>query len=162
MSMSKSKKKIPQKGFTLIELLIVTVIVVILTTISFAAFRNLNKAKILSTERDRLHSLISEARSKTLSSEGDTQYGVYATTTEAILFTGTGYTGSNGVKTYTFDPRIQLASSTLGEDSIVFQRLTGKVATSGTFSLISLIDETFIVNFNVSTSGALTLVEEYE
>lgn len=146
------------KGFSLVELIVTVAVFVGVLIISVRVFSNFRTVEVLSKEGDRVESLIREARDRTLSGQSDSKYGVYATSDGLQLFSGDVYSPGAVEKTIQYNGLVTMSSSDLGESSIVFQRLTGKVATSGAFTL-SLVNSSETIDFEISTSGALTRID---
>ncbi|MBI3632753.1 MAG: GspH/FimT family protein [Candidatus Vogelbacteria bacterium] len=130
-----------KKGFTLIEITIVTALLLIIATIIVTAFSRFNQAIALSKDAEKIVSLLSRARSDTVSSKNDQRYGVHFESTKAILFAGDSYI-SNVVtnEIVSVGPVASISSITLtgGGDNVFFDRLTGATSEPGTV-VISLV-----------------------
>jgi prepilin-type N-terminal cleavage/methylation domain-containing protein len=126
------------KGVTIIEILLVIAIITIVLAISVVGFSALNARKALETDTIKIVSAFNDARSKTLSSKGPSQYGVHIEATEVVVFRGTSYSASdpeNEVITLSPSSRItQMNLSSAGSD-IIFSRLTGASSKSGTITV---------------------------
>lgn len=151
-------KKLSSGGFTFIEILIVLGILSVLATLSFNAFTRFNRAQVLESAVNNVVSVLEEARSRTLSSEGDTVFGVhFATSTSRVtLFQGTNYSSSSSSnKITTFSRLVTIATTTFetGGMDVVFERLTGKTMASGTIELLLMTEPPKTKTVVVEESG---------
>lgn len=136
------EKKIKKNlGFTVIEILIVLAIIGILVAI-FIAYALLRPGKDLDNSTEEVISKLRLAQSKTLTSEGPSQYGVYfdSTTTpnRYILFKGVSYAARDTSVDLIFKlpTRLEFYSiSFSGGNEVVFKRVTGLAIQSGSVSL---------------------------
>ena len=130
-----NKKFLKAEG--IIPILVVIAIIVLLVAIIVP---NLNKSRneqLLKGATDDIVSLLTKARTQTLSSYNSMQYGVYLNATSATLFAGASYVAGNASNTVSlFDPSIAVATSSIslngGGSSILFDRLTGGTNNYGT------------------------------
>lgn len=122
------------RGITLLEILIVIAILGLLSTVGFEVIRNFSKTISLTSSVEDGRSLLLEARTKTLSSQGEMQYGVHFATTSMVLFAGTSFPSATSTeKTATLGSPAIISGIVLlgGGDDVVFNRLTGRTAESG-------------------------------
>jgi len=151
-----------KKGFSLIEILVVLGILAILGLISVSFFVFLQKESRLSNVSEEIISVLKVAQSKTLSSQEDSQYGVYFNTAvsphQYILFKGSSYPSRDTA----FD-EIHLVPditeffqiNTGGNNEIVFDRLTGSTENSGNISLRLAEDVSQTKIIYITNSGAI-------
>lgn len=128
-------------GFTLIELLVVIAILLIVGSILITGFKNFQTRQTLELSVKEVRQMLEFARSETLASRGDTQYGVYFDQDRAVLFEGTSYVeGGAGNDSYELPPQVSLSQISLlpTSDEIFFARGTGEPSSSG-FIEVSLI-----------------------
>lgn len=126
------------KGFTLIEILLALAIVALLAAVGINSFSNFNAQEALQIETDKIVSLLARARSQTLSAKDGRAYGVHFEERTAALFRGGSYHASDaGTVTQTLHSAVQISSIALsgGGSEVVFQKLTGATAQSGTVTL---------------------------
>lgn len=126
---------VKKKGFTALELLMVVAIMALLAAIiisPFAAFRN---SKVLDTASEETLTLLSEARGNTLSAKDGYQYGVHFEASQIVLYRGVTYSSSDvNNKAVVLDNALEVSSVSLagGGADVLFDKLTGKTAKSGT------------------------------
>jgi Tfp pilus assembly protein FimT len=140
------------KGVTIIEILIVVTIIIIVATISTVGFSALNARQALEKDTIKIMSVLNEARSKTLSSKGPSQYGVHIDGTEVVLFRGTSYSPSDPEnEVVTLSPRSRITQMTFssGGSDIIFSRLTGASNKSGEIT-VALVND-------LSTTRTITI-----
>ncbi len=129
------------RGIGVLELMIVIAIITFLVVITFSSFFTLNRRETLKGEAFQVLSVISRARSLTLSSKNDTQYGVHLEPTQVVLFSGATYYSWNSTnQVILLSPEVNIATTTLngGGSDIVFSRLSGVTSSYGT-TTISLV-----------------------
>ncbi|PIT89468.1 MAG: hypothetical protein COU27_00175 [Candidatus Levybacteria bacterium CG10_big_fil_rev_8_21_14_0_10_36_7] len=149
-----------KKGYTLIELLITMAILLIIfaiVSITFPAFRN---TYILNKATDETFALIQDARSKTLSSEGFTQYGVHFATASTTLFSGTVFIEGNPSNSIFNLPDLsEITSVSLegGGNDLVFERLTGATSQNGSITISSKADLSKNKIINIGSTGIINV-----
>jgi prepilin-type N-terminal cleavage/methylation domain-containing protein len=122
------------KGFTLIELLVVIAILLVVGTIVVASFTNFQTHQTLELTAKEVRQMFETARSETLASKNDLQYGVYVDTDEIVLFQGNSYVdGAPENVLFELDPRVVVSLISLSPttDEILFSRGTGEPSSSG-------------------------------
>jgi prepilin-type N-terminal cleavage/methylation domain-containing protein len=147
------------KGFTLIEMLLAIVLLGIAVTFVVLSFGKLNAEQALDTSVESAVSVFSEARSMTLSSVNDSQYGVHLESAQVVLFKGSSYSSSDSANVpTTLNSQVALRNITLsgGGSDVVFNRLTGATAKTGTFELYL---KSATTTYKTLTVGATGLVE---
>lgn len=152
--------KIKKLGFSLIETIIVLAITGSLATVvvvSFSAFRN---GKILDVAAEQVLSVISESRGKTIYSEDAYQYGVHLEAGMVVAFKGAVYSATDPSNTATvLSSLVEISNVSFagGGADITFQRLTGKVANSGSFRVRLKADTSRYKNISVNSVGIIEL-----
>jgi Tfp pilus assembly protein FimT len=134
------------KGVTTIEIIAVLAIMAIITFIVSGAFSSSTGRQALDKKTAIVISLIDQARNQTLSSKADSAYGVHFETAKAVLFVGPTYS-STATSTNVVEPinplvRISTISLAGGGSDVLFNRLTGETAQSGTITLSLLASST--------------------
>jgi len=131
-----------EKGFSLIELMIVVAILISVGAIVIPSIASFQEAPQLNNAFEEVISILRIAQNRTLSSEANSKYGVYfdtATTPhQYVLFKGASFS-SRDVSydlTYPLLPAVEFYEIDTGDDDeIVFDRLTGFTANSGSISV---------------------------
>ena len=129
-------------GFTLIELLIAIAVLLIMGVIVIPNIILLQKNPPLNTAYEEVITLLRVAQSKTLSSEGNSQYGLYFDTASSphryIVFKGASYATRDSAfdRAYALPGTVEFSQINTGAASeVVFDKLTGSTANSGNISL---------------------------
>lgn len=131
-----------EKGITLIELLIVLGIFFIFAAISVQVFRNFQENLNPAQDAKKIFSVLQLAKSKTLASEQQSQYGVYFDTStnphQYLFFKGESYSLRDPLfdKPFSVSDKVEIYQIDLGGGSeIVFNRFIGAVNQQGSISL---------------------------
>jgi prepilin-type N-terminal cleavage/methylation domain-containing protein len=129
--------QVTPRAFTLIEVLVVIAIVLILLAVSIEGFRTFAVGAGGDASARRVLKTLEEAHARTLSSDGDTQYGVHFETDSATLFVGSAYvSGAGGNEVSTLHrAEISAVSLTGGVDDVVFSRIRGIPSATGTVTI---------------------------
>lgn len=130
-------------GFSIVELVIVVAVLAVIAMISLPSFVALLKTPQLNNTSEEIINTLKTAQNRTLSSEGNSQYGVYFDTTTSphqyVLFKGSSYASriSSFDKIYPIPSALEMYATNLagGGNQVVFDRLTGSTANSGNVSL---------------------------
>jgi prepilin-type N-terminal cleavage/methylation domain-containing protein len=139
-------------GFTLIELLVVIAILFMVGAIVITGFKNFQTRQTLELSVKEVRQMLELARSETLASRADTQYGVYLEENRAVLFEGASYVeGEVGNDSFELHPLVSLSQVSLVpvSDEILFARETGEPSSAG-FIEVSLVN-------NPSTKRTITI-----
>lgn len=144
--------RIKKNGFTLIEFLVVVAISSSLVFLTFNSFVVLNKSQALEEQSQSAVTLLEKARSLSLSSKSDSNYGVRFETTRMVLFKGNSYTAgisSNEIENLNSLVTISNISLSGGVSDVIFSRLNGVVSATGTVR--------FSLKSNSSSSSTITI-----
>lgn len=148
------------KGFTALEILVAISIITLAVTIITVSFSRLNSAQALDKSATLVTSVLDEARSLTLSSQGDSQYGVYFEDSQVTLFKGATYSSPDPVNVVTFlHSLVGLRNITLsgGGMSVVFKRLIGSTDETGTLEVFLKNSPTTFRTITISATGLVEL-----
>jgi len=146
----------PAKGFTVIEVLVAIALAGIIAAIGVASFVNWNTTEALDTETGKIISLLLEARSLTISGSDSSAFGVHFESGKAVLFRGSTYTPespSNRTQALHDEVRISSIALTGGASDVVFKKLTGATAQSGTVTLVSARDAQKTRTITITLTG---------
>jgi prepilin-type N-terminal cleavage/methylation domain-containing protein len=148
------------KGFTLIELLIVVAIIAILLVIGLARFGTFGQQISLDTDAQKIISIFQAARSQTLGSEEESVWGVHLETNKYVLFKGATYDpASPDNKNYNLT-RTEIAAINLTSgDDVVFSRIRGESANTGTVVVRLLSDTSKTKTIVINSLGQVSLQE---
>lgn len=151
------------KGVTFIELLIIIGILVILAAISIPAFRYFQKESDLDNSTEEIINTLRLAQSKTLGSEGASQYGVYfddlTDPDQYTLFMGSSYNSLvDEIEIHKITKAVEIYEIDLqGGQETVFDRLTGTANQSGDISLRLKSDTSKTRIIYIENSGKIGL-----
>ncbi len=156
-------KKNGVTGFSLIEIIIVIAVLAALGAIAIPSLMGLLKTPEINTASEEIMNTLRLAQNKTLSSEANSQYGVYFKTTttphQYILFKGSSYALRDTAydQVYPVPAIIEFSAINIsGGNEIVFDRLTGTTAESGNVSLRLKEDHSQVKNIYVDNSGTIS------
>ncbi len=148
------------KGFTLLEILFAIAIITIAITIVTFSFSKLNSQQALDKSADLVVSTLNEARSLTLSSKGDSQYGVHLEASQVVLFVGSTYSSSAPTNVVTsINSLVGIKNITLvgGGADIIFKRLTGGTDQTGTLEVFLIANTGSFHTITISGTGVVEL-----
>ena len=130
------------QGLTLIELLVVISILLIILGITIQSFRSFQGEEVLSDSTEKIINILRLGQSKTLASEGASQYGIYFNTAtnphQYTLFKGANYAlrDVSSDEVHQIPKSVEIYEINLGGgQEVVFNRLTGESTNSGAVSL---------------------------
>jgi Tfp pilus assembly protein FimT len=153
------------KSFTLVEILIVIGILAILVAMAFPTFRSFRAESDLNDSAGKIISTLRVAQSKTLASEGASQWGVYFSTStvphQYTLFQGANYASrvTSSDEIYDLPMSIEIYDINLtGEPEVIFDRLIGSTSQSGSASLRLKTDLTKNQTIYIENSGQVGLI----
>ena len=133
------------RGFSALEIIIAVSILVFLAAGVTGALNTFRDARELERVAIDVMNMVREAKSRTLASDGDSQFGVYFESGRAVFFRGASYTeGAGENEEYPFASRVEAHSITVPGSVVVFERLTGAT------------DDPGIVSFRLKSSPSKT------
>lgn len=144
------------KGFTLIEILVSLAILAVISVIGLNSFSSVNTDKALDLEAEKVISLIAKARALTLSAKDGAAYGVHFEERTAVLFRGPTYSsGALANQVQAFNDIVKLSAAALagGGVEVLFAKLTGATAQSGTITLAAVRDASKTRVITIAATG---------
>lgn len=151
-----SSSMFQEKGFTLIELLVVIAVTGILSASVLIGYRVAGRGSDLKTDTFKITDVLNLARQRTVSALGSSSYGVHFEASQSVLFKGVVYSASDPDNIfYTLSPAVEIADITLagGGSDVVFDRITGKTAQSGSIKARLIADTARFNIINILSSG---------
>lgn len=145
-----------KNGFTLVELLISIAVLSIISTSMFLAYQTISRNAELKTATFKAVDVLNLARTRTLASLGASSYGVHFEQTQYALFKGTAYSAMDpDTIFYPLPSPVEINTIALsgGAVDVVFERLTGKTAQTGTVRLELASDSTKFKTISIIASG---------
>ena len=119
----------------MLEIILTLGVMVIIFSLLFVSGSKYLIASRLEETRDTVLWQLKRAREQTQTSVGAAPFGVHFDTTAAVLFRGPTYSiGAGSNETYTLPGEFTIAQTNLtaGRTEVLFDRLTGATATTGT------------------------------
>lgn len=156
------------KSFTLIELLLIVGILIILVGLAIPAFRFFQKETDLNNSTEEIINTLRLAQNKTLASEGDSQWGVYFSTTSVpnqyILFKGVNFVSraTSSDESHNLPSSVEISEINLtgGFPNVIFDRVTGATNQPGEISLRLKDDILKFRLISIQPSGKITSGQE--
>ncbi len=148
-----------QHGFTLIEVLISVFIIIMVTTIITVSLSRYTRTQSLNGATRLVVSEIEDARSRTLSSQGSSQYGVFFDDNRVVLFQGDSYDSGAATNEETvLDTRVEITDVTLtgGGSAMIFERLSGETTHNGTIEIALTSDALIMRTITVQKTGLVS------
>lgn len=146
-------------GFTLVELLVALFVIALVASILWGGLSGYRNNQALSTGVETVLAALAEARTKTVSSEGDRQYGVYFDAGRAVIFPGPTY-AEGGVlnREFRLENAISISTTSLlvSTSTIMFAKITGGAANYGTITIALKSDSTKTKIIAVSQTGEVS------
>jgi type II secretory pathway pseudopilin PulG len=141
------------------EFLVVIAIIALVSTVTTSGLLSYKNSTDLSTATQQTYSLLLKARSRTLSSDAHSQYGVHFQSDRVILFKGTSYAAATTTESYVFPASVEMSSIQLngGGADIIFKRLTGETNQYGTTTLRLKANTSRMSLINVKSTGNATI-----
>lgn len=146
-----------QAGFTVLEIVIAVAVVAIVASIVIGQATVFRRQAALSTESERLITLLAKARTDTLASLNSLNYGVYFAEDAVTIFNGESYVaGAEGNEIINLDSSVEIIAINLSGNQVVFERLTG-ASNAGTVTLALTNDNNQTREIIIAPSGISSL-----
>lgn len=143
-------------GFTLIEILVSLAVLAVISTLGVASLVHVNTSEALTVETEKVLTLLTKARSFTLAAKDGSAYGVHFEERKAVLFKGPVYSvGASANHTQTLNNAVKISVITLagGGADVVFAKLSGATAQSGTLTLAAVRDASKTKMITIAATG---------
>ncbi|HEY4508129.1 MAG TPA: prepilin-type N-terminal cleavage/methylation domain-containing protein [Candidatus Paceibacterota bacterium] len=144
------------RGFTLVEVLVSLAVLAIISVIGLNSFSTVNTGKALDIETEKVISLIAKARALTLSAKDGAAYGVHFEERKTVLFKGPTYSaGASGNQEQALNDAVRISAVALtgGGAEVLFAKLTGATAQSGTVALAAVRDASKTRVITIAATG---------
>ena len=130
-------EKVDKNGFTIFEILIVIGILGLIVALSSVALQSMYQDTGLKTSTNEIYRAFTDARNRTLASEGDTVYGVIVGTSSVTRFVGNTYNaGATTNRAFVFVAGVTATGSLVSNVTpITFTRLSGQPSSTGTIEI---------------------------
>lgn len=148
------------RGFSIAEIIVVVAVVCILAVIVVVPLSSFRENQQLANTVEETVSAINLARSKTLSSENFSQYGVHFETAKTVIFKGTVYSESDPANIiFDIPSLVEISSISLygGDPNLVFERITGKTSDYGTVVLRIKNNPSRTKTIEIKSTGAVNV-----
>jgi len=135
-----------KNGFTLIEVLLSIALITVLAGVAVPTYFTLFAKNDLDVAKNQVAQSLGRAAFLSLSSDGDTTWGVKILTGSVIIFKGANYAGRD----VDYDEIYSISSSIIisGLTEFVFNKLTGLPQTTGSITLTSVNGDTRTITIN--------------
>ena len=160
-------QKEKQRGFSYIEILITVGVLGIIFVGSIPIFKSFQKSSDLDIDTEKIVSKLRLAQKKTVSSVGESQWGVYLDAIsipgEVILFKGSSFATRESVydETSKLLDTVQFDSINIsdGGAEVVFERLTGMTSQTGSTTILLVSDINKTSSVFIDNSGQVGISE---
>lgn len=145
-----------EKGFTLIEVIIAMAVAVAVGSIAFVGYRSMSAGSELKTAAFKAVDILNLARQRTLASLAASNYGVHFEQGQFILFKGAIYDPLDPDNIfYPLTDSLEISEIVLngGGSEVVFNRITGETANTGTVKIQVQDDSSRFKTVEVLSSG---------
>jgi prepilin-type N-terminal cleavage/methylation domain-containing protein len=159
----RNAKRSGMLGFSLIEVVVVLAILAVFSSVTWSVFSRFANGSLIDTQARLVYAVLSDARSRTLASKSDLQYGVHFATSSLVLFQGPSYdVAATTNATTTLSAKVSLATALSdGASDIVFEKITGEASAYGTSTVLLLASSTPVsaVSIVVYPTGVIEVVQ---
>lgn len=139
----------------MVEFVIVIIIMGAFAVIGMAGLINYSHYQQYQVSATSVYETLREARSKTLGSQNDVEYGVYIASTSVTLFEGLTYIDGAATNSVRALAGVRVTSTlSSGVEEVIFSRRTGTSSVSGTVTVASL-HSTASTTFSISNTGVI-------
>lgn len=121
----------------------VVIIMALILGIIYSVFLGFRAQRLLGGSASKIVSMFAQARSRTVGSEGLSQFGMHIENTKAVLFKGSSYSeGAPDNEEFVLNKALEISAINLegGASDVVFEKISGKASASGSITLSSRND----------------------
>ena len=146
-----------KRGFTALEMLISLAIMALVASLIMSSMINYRKNRSLENAADQIEAYLQQARSRTISSEYQSSYGVHFSSSGIVMYKGS-YATSQENKQIAFDSYVEISTISIngGGSDVYFHRLTGVATTTATIVVRLKDDPTKQKTIQVNSAGIVS------
>ncbi len=133
-------------GFTLIEMLLSVAVITVIAGISIPIYQSFQVRNDLDLSASTIAQTARRAQFLAQASDGDSNWGVHVQSGSIVLFKGSTFAARDTTVDETFDLPASLAPT--GTSDLIYQKVTGMPAATGTVLLTSTANETRTILIN--------------
>ncbi|MFA5954426.1 MAG: type II secretion system protein [Patescibacteria group bacterium] len=141
----------PAVGFTLIEALISLAIFTFLSTVAFASYKSYERRLVIQSVTQELISVLETAKNRTIESLNASSYGVHLLPNSFTLFGEGSYVAGNPAnEVHQVPADVELYAISVGGGSdVMYDRVRGSTANSGTIGIRLVSDPNVVMTVSV-------------
>lgn len=129
-------KEKDKQGFSLIEILVVVAIVTALAVVGLLSLTSMRDRLLLDDAQSSLAFHLEESKARAVAGTGGVEHGVYFSEDTYVQFLGDVYDPGDASNTaHALDPGLTLTTDILGDEVVIFSRITGTVDEAVTLTL---------------------------
>lgn len=150
------KKDNFRKGISVVEIMITIAILAGLSSVVIFSFSDINKKQALNKSVENVLSIFNEMRSKAMSSQDFSDYGIKLSTSSTISFKGSDFDSGTDMKEYLVSDIVSFGYSISSSSSeIIFKKVTGETEQSGTLDFYLFSNPSHIENIEIYNTGVV-------
>lgn len=156
---SSSSKPLKPEGFSLIEILIGVAILFLIAFLAIASFTTFRQQVEIDSSSQNILSILRLARSKTLASESEDNYGVHFQSDKYVLFKGAAYDSNDSSNREYILTDSEIYSITLngGGSDVIFNRIRGTTDEYGSVAIRLIVDTSKANTININSYGQVSV-----
>lgn len=156
---SSSSKPLKPEGFSLIEILIGVAILFLIAFLAIASFTTFRQQVEIDSSSQNILSILRLARSKTLASESEDNYGVHFQSDKYVLFKGAAYDSNDSSNREYILTDSEIYSITLngGGSDVIFNRIRGTTDEYGSVAIRLIVDASKANTININSYGQVSV-----
>lgn len=148
------------RGFSLVEILVVLAVIIALTTIALWSLGSMSERLLLRSAVSDIAFVLEAQKAKAVSGTGGVAQGVFFNASSYTEFAGSEYDEDEDDNfTHSLDSRLVLSTDIIGEESIIFSRITGATGDSVTVTVSLANDATRFRTVVVGLGGDIAYGE---